>query len=57
MPPAIGDFLSKNVYSGLLNSWEGHPVQKDDPLCVQFVDVKDSKEEVFKKSYFVSPFL
>ncbi|PAV16516.1 atp-dependent helicase nam7 [Pyrrhoderma noxium] len=52
MPPAIGDFLSKNVYSGLLNSWEGHPVQKDDSLCVQFVDVKDSKEEVFKKSYF-----
>lgn len=42
MPPAIGDFISREVYAGQLASWDSHPVSSSS--CVQFLDAHGVEE-------------
>ena len=51
MPPQIGQFISKYVYEGQLESWEKHPVQHE--LSCQFIDVADGCEKPDGNSFKV----
>ncbi|EIW84319.1 hypothetical protein CONPUDRAFT_50679 [Coniophora puteana RWD-64-598 SS2] len=49
MPPQIGAFISEAIYSGLLQSWEDHPITGEDMAC-RFVNVR-GQEESDQKSW------
>lgn len=44
MPPYIGDFISKSVYSGELQSNPLHPITNKTISCY-FIDVADGKQK------------
>ncbi|KAF8920398.1 AAA domain-containing protein [Mucidula mucida] len=43
MPPQLGDFISRSIYSGQLKSWDKHPVTED-IQALYLINVKEGKE-------------
>jgi hypothetical protein len=44
MPPQIGDFISRQVYKGRLQSYSRHPITSSTTAC-HFVDIKGSDQQ------------
>ena len=53
MPPQIGDFISRQVYNGRLQSYSRHPISSGTTVC-RFVDIRGSDQQHGGTSRIVS---
>ncbi len=56
MPPQLGDFISRSIYSGQLKSWDKHPVTED-IQALYLINVKEGKERKTQAESFEVRFL